>query len=124
MSVVVTSDMPTKSVQRLTWASLAAGETGDAGQLGKCRNHIAVQVSGTFNTETVSMEGSLDGTNWAPLTYEGLADTTAAEEAGIPIAFSAAGICQVREEVGYIRPVVTSGTGVDIKVVVEGVGVS
>jgi hypothetical protein len=122
MSTVQVTDFPNRDVTRITWASLAAEETGAKGDLGKCRDNICVQVSGTFNTESVTMEGSLDGSVWATLSKEGLADATAAAEAAIPAVLAAAGIYKIREPVSFIRPVVSAGSGVDLKVTVTGVG--
>lgn len=110
MVTSVTSKFSSKAVQRLTWEGLAAGETGDGGQLGRCRQGMVVQASGTFNTETVTLEGSLDGVTWSPLTEDG---TNA-------IALTAAGIALIYEPVGWVRPVVSAGAGVDIDIIVEG----
>lgn len=108
MSTAFVSDMPSRGVQRNVWGALAAGETGAGASMGKCREAMCVQVSGTFNTETVTLEGSLDGSAWAALTEDG---TNA-------ISFTDNGVANIFEPVGWVRPVCTSGAGVTIKVVV------
>jgi hypothetical protein len=110
-TAVVAQALSGKAV-RGTWAALAAGETGVALELGASRNNIVMQATGTFNTETVSLEGSMDGTTWFALTTEG---TT-------PVAVTTDDIVMVFESVRFIRPVVSAGAGVTIKVIIEGLG--
>lgn len=43
---------------------------------------LTVQTVGTFSTDTISVEGSLDGENWHALEVENLADGTTAASIG------------------------------------------
>jgi hypothetical protein len=61
-----------------------------------------VQVIGTFDTATVTIQGSLDGgTTWATLT----------DDQGADLAFTAAGLEKVAQTTGLIRPLVSSAGG-------------
>lgn len=111
MTTGVRTSYPMKNVVRADWTGLAAGETGDPAVLDQRRVNLVVQASGTFNTETLTVEGSLDGTTWFGLTEDGTA----------AISFTADGIANVYEHVGYIRPVVSAGAGVTINVRVEAI---
>lgn len=68
----------------------------------------SIQVSGTFNAGTLTIEGSNDGTNWAVLT----------DPQGNNLAITAAKIEQVSEITRYVRPRVTAGTGVTLNVTI------
>lgn len=70
---------------------------------------ITAQITGTFGSATVVVEGSNDGTNWTTLTKKG--GTSAAS-------FTSAGLCTVNENPAYIRASTSGGTGSAIKVVV------
>ena len=66
-----------------------------------------VQVIGTFDTATLTMQGSNDGVTWASLTDFQDAD----------IAFTAAGMKIIAEAPLYIRPLVSSvGASTDLDV--------
>lgn len=110
MTVSVVTHNPYDGVLRADWTALAAGETGDAASMGRYRALMSVQVTGTFNTETVTLEGSLDGATWFALTDDG----------ATPIAITADGYSHIYERAAFIRPVVSAGAGVDIDVRVEG----
>ena len=66
-----------------------------------------VQAIGTFDTATITMQGSNDGTNWFTLT----------DFSGTDVAFTAAGGAAIAEAPFYIRPLVSSvGGSTDIDV--------
>lgn len=67
-------------------------------------------VTGTFGGTTVTLEGSNDGVNWV-----GLADNT-----GTAISLTDEGSVVVGSHTRYLRPVATSGTGIDLAVSVIG----
>lgn len=66
----------------------------------------SIQVVGSFNSGTVVLEGSNDGTNYVTLT----------DPQGNALSFTSAGIEQIQELTRYIRPRVSAGTGVDVDV--------
>lgn len=69
----------------------------------------AVQVTGTFDSATVVMQGSNDGTNW-----ETLLDTN-----GASISFTSAGFAELSTSFLYVRPSTSGGSGSqDIDVIV------
>jgi hypothetical protein len=61
-----------------------------------------VQFSGTFNSATVVLEGSNDGTNYKTLT----------DAAGTALSLTAAGLKQVTESPLFVRPNVNTNVGV------------
>jgi hypothetical protein len=64
----------------------------------------SVQVIGTFGGGTIVIEGSNDGINWVTLT----------DPQGNAISKTTAFVEQIMEVTRYVRPRVTSGTGVDL----------
>lgn len=68
----------------------------------------SVQVNGTFNAGTLTIEGSNDGVNFYALT----------DPQANALAFTAAKIEQISEITRYVRPRVTAGTGVDLNVTI------
>lgn len=78
--------------------AFTSNETGDTVELPQ--GDRSVQVAGTFNSATVSLQGSNDGSNWATLT-DGL---------GNSLALTAAGIKNIGELTRYVRAAVTSGS--------------
>lgn len=87
---------------RVTWAAMAAGDTGDPISLPGAPD-ATVQVVGTFSGSTVTLEGSLEKTpvNWFPLSNQ--ADSN--------IAFTAPGGEFIQQVVTWIRPSAAGGTG-------------
>src|SRR6478609_3369664 len=65
-----------------------------------------VQVTGTFGGTTVTLQGSLDGTNWVTLN----------DPLGNAISFTATGLKAVLENCNYIRPKLTGGSSASITV--------
>lgn len=87
------------------WVGMASGDIGDpVDYVGHADR--TVQVIGDFNGATVTLQGSLDGDNWATLN----------DAQGQPMTFTQAGIEAVTEIVLFIRPVVTGGSASDISV--------
>lgn len=83
-----------------TWAALANGDEGAPVGHEFYRDR-SVQVFGTFDTGNVTWMGSLDGSNWAPLS----------DPQGNVLTLSAAKIESVLEAVKFIKPVVVGGSG-------------
>jgi len=93
------------------WAALATEEIGDSARMGQ-RSDKAVQVSGTFAAESVTLQGSMDGTAWVALT----------DYAGDPLTFTVAGMRQIAENPLFIRPLETGGGDgtTSLKIVIGG----
>lgn len=88
-----------------TWEGLTAGDVGQAiDYVGHADR--TVQAFGTFNGATVTLQGSLDGSNWATLN----------DAQGNAIEITSARLEAVTELPLYIRPSVSAGTGVSVTV--------
>ena len=86
-----------------TWPALATNDDGvPVGLIGSGDRTFA--AFGTFGGGTVTLQGSLDGTNWFTLR----------DPQGANVALTAAGIRSVLEAPSFIRPLVTGGSGVAI----------
>lgn len=84
-----------------TWASMQLSDDGQPVELAMYADR-SVQVTGTFGTGgSVRIEGSLDGTNYAPLT----------DPQGNTLDINTAKIEAISELVRWIRPRVTAGDG-------------
>jgi len=85
----------------VTWTPLtSANATGDAVEMPG--SHIrSVQIDGTFDSATVVMQGSNDGTTWFTLT----------DPQGNAISKTAGALEQIQELTRYIRPSMSGGTG-------------
>jgi len=104
---------PAKRVVSVIWEGLTEDEDGDSVSIAQWQDKT-VQATGTFANETVTIQGSLDGTNW--FTLHDLQDGD--------LAFAAAGLEAIQENVLYIRPSVGTGGGagtVDVDVIISGV---
>jgi hypothetical protein len=87
------------------WVGMTTGDVGDRiDYVGHADR--TVQVVGTFGGATVTLQGSLDGANWATLN----------DAQGQPIEITAARIEAVTEMVLFIRPIVTGGSGANVTV--------
>lgn len=86
--------------------TFTSNETGDTAELPI--GDRSVQMVGTWNSATVSLQGSNDGTNWASLT----------DPLGNALALTADGLKQVSEITRYIRAKVTSGSVTSVTVTV------
>ena len=94
----------TNKTSKVLWEGLACGEDGDAASF---EDHPAksAQVTGDFNSQTVTFDVSNDGSNWAD---SGITGLTSADVVSIPI--------QTR----YIRPAFSGSTGGDVDVTIFG----
>ncbi len=93
----------------LTWEALGNADSGTAFAV-PFKTSITMQAIGTFGAATVTLQGSNDGTNWAPLQWKGKTATA--------LALTSAGIAEAVECPAYIRPTTTGGTGTDIDVII------
>ena len=89
-----------------TWASMATGDTGAPISMVQA-NDRSIQVTGTFSTSTVTIQGSNDGTNWFTLN----------SPQGTAATFTAAGLIAIQEHTRYLRPSISGGTGTGLTVV-------
>ena len=96
-----------------TWEAMANGDVGQAIELANFADR-SVQVIGTFGVGgTVRIEGSLNGTDYAPLT----------DPQGNNLDINSAKIEAIAELVRYIRPRVTSGdvsTSITVIILMKG----
>lgn len=91
-----------QSYLRTQWTGLLNGDDGSPERQVSYADR-SVQVKGTFGAGgTVVIEGSNDG---------GTTYVTLADQAGAALSFAAAGIKQIRDLPGLIRPRVTAGDG-------------
>ena len=90
----------------LTYA-LGGSDTGTAMALPVAAD-LTCQVSGTFGSATVLMEGSNDGTNW----------NTLGAMVGTSMSFTVTGIRKASENPAYIRASSSGGTGTAVNVVI------
>jgi hypothetical protein len=87
-----------------TWTPLAA-----AGDVGQPLQRIdlsdrTVQVTGTFASATIVLEGSNDGVSYFTLS----------SPSGTALSFTAAGLTPVNQPVAFMRPRVTAGSGASL----------
>lgn len=84
-----------------SWAAMPNGEVGEAIELANFADR-SVQVTGVFGTGgSVRIEGSINGTDYAPLT----------DPQGNALDIMSEKIEAITEVVRWIRPRVTSGNG-------------
>lgn len=69
-----------------------------------------VQVTGTFGGTTVTIQGSMDNSNWIACTTDG---TTACT-------FAAAGAKKIFEGFKFFRAITTGGAGISVTVIIAG----
>lgn len=102
-----TSNPQDRRVDIITWTGLGDGDDGSS-YVSYLRPDKTVQVTGTFDSTTIVIEGSNDGSNWHTLTD---ADGGACSFTGAALAF-------IRESPYYLRPRVTAdGGGGDVDVI-------
>lgn len=89
----------------VSWEGLLNGDTGAALEMSGWADR-SVQVIGTFDTSTLTVQGSNDGATWATLH----------DPQGSNLAFTSAGIKAVAEAVRYIRPSSAGGASTDLDV--------
>lgn len=93
---------------RITWAGIEPGDTCNfCGELAEYDDRSA-QVEGTFGGATVSVQGSLDGSNFRTLN----------DPFGSALDFLAAKIRVVTEYVALLKPAITGGAGASLAVTV------
>lgn len=83
-----------------SWTALDGDDDGTALDVPAGYDVRSIQVTGTFDSGSVALHGSNDGSNYAAL---------AAIAAGSAIAITAAGIKNVADATRYVKPVVSSG---------------
>jgi len=106
-TINVTAELRDSSYYKHSWSGITEADTGEAIQMPGLSPKTG-QVDGTFGTGgTLVLEGSNDGTNWFQLSdfFSGAALT-----------FTAAGIFTIAQNVEYVRPRVSAGTGVAVNV--------
>ena len=103
MAVVnATREAVVDHVWKVVWPNLANGDTGDPVTLPKYADRTVQIVGNTWGVSgSVTLEGSLDGTNWFPLT----------DLLGTDITYTANKLETITELVQYVRPNVTNGDG-------------
>jgi len=84
----------------VTWAALTSADAVGSSVEMPGSSDRSVQITGTFDSATVVLQGSNDGTNWVTLT----------DPQGNAISKTAAALEMVQELTRYIRPS-TSGGG-------------
>lgn len=97
---------PQKRVVRIEWASLASGDVG----LPVDMSHLpdkTVHVVGTFNTATVSLQGSNVGDGIDTATGFVILN----DPQGNTLGFSAAGVDAITQLTRWIRPSIGAGGG-------------
>lgn len=99
--VTVRDDELMRRAVIMAWTPLiAANAVGDAKEWIHGRDR-SVQIEGTFDSATVVLQGSNDGTNWYTLT----------DPQGNAISKTSAALEQISEATRYIRPSVSSAGG-------------
>lgn len=89
----------------VTWTLTDGDATGDPAMWVEYADRN-IQMTGTFNGGTVTIEGSNDGTNWSPLS----------DAQGNSLNFTSGKIEQILEVTKYTRPRITAGTGLTVSV--------
>jgi hypothetical protein len=85
--------------------TFTASETGDPFEMPAASDR-SVQLAGTFNTATILIEGSNDGTNYRTLT----------NQAASALSFTAAGLELVLQPTRYIRARVSAGAATSVTI--------
>jgi len=92
---------PVGATVQIIWSGLLQGDNGDGIQYSHYLNKT-FQVFGTFGGATISIQGSNDGTNWAPLN-----DAT-----GTALTLTASKLIRRTDDIPlWVRPVVNGGDG-------------
>lgn len=103
----VTRPNPVYDAWVISWPSMGNADNGTPASL-LSASEKSVQVTGTFGSATVILQGSNDGSNWRTLS----------DPQGNAISFTSAGLEAVLEHTRYIRPNTSGGTGTDVTVTV------
>lgn len=116
MATTNTVSEPSTGVTLYSFTALANGDSFDfPGEYASVRRVLFQVTGGSFNSSTVALVGSLDGTNFTPLYAKGTEHTNGALIVLIPAAATAAN--QVLWDVQpsrKLRLTVTGGTGTGI----------
>src|SRR6266545_4288386 len=91
---------PEKNVVQVQWSTVVAANTFAASKIGSTHTDRGVQVEGTFDSATVLIVGSYDGTN-----YHTLTGTAGA------LSFTTAGQSAIIESPPYINATHSGGGG-------------
>lgn len=92
--------------QLYRWEALTEADTATAIKASSLADK-AIQVTGNFGVSgDVHIEGSMNGVTFAQLN----------DPQGDPISLTSAGIVQIQENAVFIRPVLDTGTGVDVDI--------
>ncbi len=101
------ASVPTSGVTLHTWENVTENDTPVGIKItGAGTVLMAYQVTGTFNSATVVIQGSNDGVNWVNLN----------DILGNQISVSAAGGGEISSSFVYLRPSISGGTSQDITV--------
>lgn len=102
----------------VTWEALAKNDSGRAASVGAWRGVKTVQIIVTSAGEqSVSIQGSMDGTNWVTLHGVELDSGEYFSLTGI----TASSLITIIEDPLYVRPLISNGAGataVDVDVIV------
>lgn len=112
MTVALTT-FPSKDAVQVNWSSMAKGQVSQAASI-VGYSDMTIAVNGSFDTATVTVEGSNDGTNWHTLS----------DPLGNPLTFTAGGMKVIMENPFYIRISVNSAGAGTTSVVASLVGVN
>lgn len=93
---------------QVLWETVTCGDTGAWIELDKF-NDNTVTVTGTFNSQTLTMQGSNDKTNAFTLT----------DHSGQNIALTAAGAALIAEAPKWVRPSFSGSSGGDVDVRIQ-----
>lgn len=100
-NATITDASPTGIAKLVTWTGLLNTDDGAAADWVDYSDRC-FQVTGTFGTGgSCTIQGSNDGTNWAPL----------ADPQGNALTFTTQRIEQALELPRFVRPIVTAGDG-------------
>lgn len=91
---------PEKHAVKVVWTTAVTADTFVAVQLGSRYTDRIVTVQGTFNSATILVKGSVDGTNYHTLT--GPAGS---------VSFTAAGLSAIIESTPYVQITHSGGGG-------------
>lgn len=109
-TVAPVTTTPEKRVAVATWSPLTEADADGRAEYFSRYGRVTVQVKGTFANGTLHVQGSNDGSNYQTLTVEGSQAAT----------FTAADTKVLAEVPRYIKPVLLSGSGCSLSVLIAG----
>ena len=95
-----------KKLQKVLWETVTCGDVGDSFEVPTWASQGYVQAIGTFNSETLTMQGSNDGTNWFTVT----------DPNNNAVTFTAAGGKPIAHFPRYLRPSFSGSSGGDLDI--------